>query len=220
MNQSSKSRIARAACTHTLERGPPNAAADLSTPEPISAAPERLHETPAFAEVYREFATVVWRNLRRLGVPEPLIEDAVQDVFLVIHRRLSEFEGRSSMRTWIFGIVLRVASRHRQRARDDAERASPVPSALLEALQAPSGHGPHELLVQRQASELLQQVLAELEEDKRAMLVMVDLEQTTVIEAAEALEININTAYSRLRAARRAFEELLERRLKANSEAP
>lgn len=178
----------------------------MSQPESVGAFDTRPSTPPAFAEVYESCAKLVWRNLRRLGVPDAALEDAAQDVFLVVHRRLPEFEGRSSLRTWIFGIVLRVAARHRRKARGVAVRETPIPSELGQALSAPAHEGPFERTLQRQATDMLHRVLEQLDDEKRALLVMVDLEQTSVAEAAEALEVNLNTAYSRLRAARRAFE--------------
>jgi RNA polymerase sigma-70 factor (ECF subfamily) len=178
----------------------------LSQPESVGSFETRPPSPPAFAEVYESCAKLVWRNLRRLGVPEPALEDAAQDVFLVVHRRLPEFEGRSSLRTWIFGIVLRVAARHRRKARGVAVRETPIPSELHQALSAPAHEGPFERMLHRQATDLLHRVLERLDDERRALLIMVDLEQTSVAEAAEALEINLNTAYSRLRAARRSFE--------------
>jgi RNA polymerase sigma-70 factor (ECF subfamily) len=163
--------------------------------------------------VYESCAKLVWRNLRRLGVPDAALEDAAQDVFLVVHRRLPEFEGRSSLRTWMFGIVLRVAARHRRKAHGLAVREAPIPNELSHALSAPAQDGPFERTLHRQATELLQRVLEGFDDERRALLIMVDLEQTSVAEAAEALEINLNTAYSRLRAARRAFETELSRLL-------
>jgi RNA polymerase sigma-70 factor, ECF subfamily len=177
----------------------------LSQPESVGSF-ETRPAAPAFAEVYESCAKLVWRNLRRLGVPESALEDAAQDVFLVVHRRLPEFEGRSSLRTWIFGIVLRVAARHRRKARGVAVRETPIPNELGQALSAPAHEGPFERTLHRQATALLHRVLEQLDDERRALLIMVDLEQTSVAEAAEALEINLNTAYSRLRAARRAFE--------------
>jgi RNA polymerase sigma-70 factor, ECF subfamily len=186
----------------------------LSQPESAGSFETRLAAPPAFAEVYESCAKLVWRNLRRLGVPEAAVEDAAQDVFLVVHRRLPEFEGRSSLRTWIFGIVLRVAARHRRKARGVAVREAAIPAELAEALSASSHDSPYERALQRQASALMQRVLDLLDDERRALLIMVDLEQTSVAEAAEALELNLNTAYSRLRAARRAFEAELGRQLK------
>jgi RNA polymerase sigma-70 factor, ECF subfamily len=185
----------------------------LSQPESVGSFETRPSSPPAFAEVYESCAKLVWRNLRRLGVPEAALEDAAQDVFLVVHRRLPEFEGRSSLRTWIFGIVLRVAAKHRRKARGLAVREAPIPNELSQALSAPAQDSPYERALQRQATELLQRVLETFDDERRALLIMVDLEQTSVAEAAEALEINLNTAYSRLRAARRAFEAELSRLL-------
>jgi RNA polymerase sigma-70 factor, ECF subfamily len=188
------------------------AARALSQPESVGSFEPRP-SPPAFAEVYESCAKLVWRNLRRLGVPDAALEDAAQDVFLVVHRRLPEFEGRSSLRTWMFGIVLRVAARHRRKAHGLAVREAPIPNELSHALSAPAQDGPFERTLHRQATELLQRVLEGFDDERRALLIMVDLEQTSVAEAAEALEINLNTAYSRLRAARRAFETELSRLL-------
>lgn len=153
----------------------------------------------------------VWRNLRRLGVAESSIDDAVQDVFLVVHRRLQDFEERSQMKTWLFGILLRVAATHRrtlQRRREHIVDAAPAP---LESMPEHDVDGPLELLAKREARELLHRLLGQLDDDKRAMLVSVELEQMSVPEAAESLGINLNTAYSRLRAARAIFNEAVER---------
>src|SRR5687767_4756436 len=65
-------------------------------------------------EIYERYFDFVWRNVRRMGVPAEAVDDAVQDVFLVVHRRLAEFEGRSAMETWLFGILMRVARDHRR----------------------------------------------------------------------------------------------------------
>ena len=83
-----------------------------SRPVPIVAAGAGLG---AFEDVYEEHFEFVWRSVRRLGVPEAALDDAVQDVFVVVHRRGSEFEGRSSVRTWLFGIVVHVARAYRRR---------------------------------------------------------------------------------------------------------
>lgn len=181
--------------------------------EPRPTDAPAASDLPAVAEIYAEFGTFVWRNLRRLGIPEGHIEDAVQDVFLVIHRRLPEFEGRSSLRTWIFGIVMRVASREREHLRSRAQRFAPLPNDALETLAPPTGKDPFDQLVQQRAADLIELVLGELEEDKRNMLVMVELEEMPVVEVAQVLEINVNSAYTRLRLARRELEARLKRLL-------
>jgi len=68
----------------------------------------------SFAQIYEEYFAFVWRSLRALGVSRSALDDATQDVFVVVHRRLSDFEGRSSLKTWLFGIACRVAANHRR----------------------------------------------------------------------------------------------------------
>src|SRR5512139_1550190 len=69
-----------------------------------------------FRRVYDEHLAFVWRSLRRLGVPEAAVKDAVQDVFVVVHRRLAEFEERAQVSTWLFRICMRTAKDYRRRA--------------------------------------------------------------------------------------------------------
>jgi RNA polymerase sigma-70 factor, ECF subfamily len=163
-----------------------------------------MHGT-ALSEIYTQYVSFVWRNLRRMGVEEASVEDAVQDVFLVVHRRLAEFQARSQLRTWLFGIVLHVAQSHRRSVRRRQTRLVQAEPVDLDAATAEED-GPMELMAQRQASALLHRLLERLDDDKRAIFVLVELEQMSVREAAEALGVNYNTAFSRLRAARAAFE--------------
>jgi RNA polymerase sigma-70 factor (ECF subfamily) len=164
------------------------------------------------SEIYTEHVRFVWRSLRRMGVQDASLEDAVQDVFLVVHRRLAEFQARSQMRTWLFGIVLRVAQSHRRTVRRRQAHLVEVNPLELDAVSPTDQEGPAELTTQREASALLHRLLSEMAPDRRAILVMVELEQMSVREAAEALGINLNTAYSRLRAARAAFEAAVAKR--------
>jgi RNA polymerase sigma-70 factor (ECF subfamily) len=155
-------------------------------------------------QAFEQHFSMVWRSMRRLGVPESALDDAVQDVFLVLHRRWSDFQHQSSLSTWIYGILLRVASDHTRRARRERARWSPeVPE--LES----SADSPDRLYQQREAALLLRLALEQLEDKERQMLVLIDLEERSVVEASEALGINLNTAYSRLRRARQSFEKAL-----------
>ena len=152
----------------------------------------------------------VWRNLRRLGVPESLVEDAAQDVFLVVHRRWGSWQvERSTVETWLFGIVLRVAHNYRRAQQRRLARLLPAHDRRL-LLEAPSqADGPAEILAQREAVAIFERALAKIDEDKRAVFLMIDVEQMTVPEAAAVLGINLNTAYWRLRRARMAFRRAL-----------
>ncbi len=174
---------------------------------------------PTVAEIYAQHGKFVWRNLRRLGVGQELVEDAVQDVFLVVHRRLAEFEGRSSLLTWLFGIVLRVASRYRERSRSKRGRLEQPASAFLDEVAATGSQGPFEQVAQRQAADLVYLVLDSLDEDKRTMFVMVELEQMSAVEAAQVLGINLNTAYSRLKRGQAEFARQLKRVVKRGAGA-
>lgn len=166
----------------------------------------------AFEDLYNEHVDFVWRSLRRLGVSEAGIDDAVQDVFLVVHRRLGAFEGRSSLKTWLFGIVLRVARTHRRSARrkSPCERAPGLISDP-ESVEGPRAERPDAKTERSEAVRVLYALLDELSDDKREVFVLAELEQMTAPEIAEALGANVNSIYSRLRVARQEFEKAVQR---------
>jgi RNA polymerase sigma-70 factor (ECF subfamily) len=164
--------------------------------------------SPDFGAVYQENVDLVWRALRRYGVPDAAIDDAMQDVFLVVHARLASFEGRSSLRTWTFGIARRVARDHRPSARREAEGVS---GDTLEGLPDAATTSPLAALEAREAARVLESLLAGLPAKKRDAFVLVQLEQMSVLEAAQALGVNSNTVSSRVRAARQELEQALAR---------
>jgi RNA polymerase sigma-70 factor, ECF subfamily len=158
-----------------------------------------------FDAIYRDHIRTVWRALARLGVASESLEDAAQDVFLVVHRRHVDFEGRSSLRTWIYGIALRVARDYRRREHKKqrlVEISDDLPTPLADPLEVSSA---------RQARQTLYALLDELDEEKREVLVMAQLEQMSVPEVALALQMNVNGVYARLRAARMQFDKALSR---------
>lgn len=157
----------------------------------------------SFAAVYEEHVDFVWRVARRLGVPEASLDDAVQDVFLVVHDRLSTFEGRSSLRTWIYGIVRRVARDHRPSKRErPLDEAPETPSETASA---------HDGLERAEAKRLLHALLESLDDEKREVFVLAELEEMPMPEVALAIGINVNTAHARLRAARHHLDDALAR---------
>jgi RNA polymerase sigma-70 factor (ECF subfamily) len=161
---------------------------------------------PAFDAVYSEYFPFVWRCLRGLGIAPHALDDAAQDVFVVVHRRLTTFEGQSTIRTWLFGIVRNVASNHRRsKARKGEEPIRSDPTATAE--------DPHASVQEREAAAFVRQFLETLDDKKRDVFVLCVLEELSVPEAAEALSIPLNTAYTRLRRVRAEFRQaLLERR--------
>jgi len=181
---------------------------DVPAASPASAAP------PLFDEVYEQNFAFVGRNLRRLGVSASEVDDAAQEVFLVVHRRLGEFAGRSSVRTWLFGIVARVASGFRRTSRRKKLAqcvAAEDDGVDVELLANDRSGNPHEHLTHREAVERLHGLLERLEDQKRTLFVLVEIEQMSMPEAVVALGINLNTGYSRLRSARREMEEACQR---------
>ena len=155
---------------------------------------------------YAEVVDLAWRTLRRLGVPDASLADAVQDTLLVLHRRRDEFRGDASFSTWVYGIVLRVASGYRRSARRAGSVFDERQSLAVEAAVS-AGPSPFEQLEQRAATELLHQLLDELPADIRAPFVLVELEELSIESAAAALGLRASTCRSRLRSARRAFDE-------------
>lgn len=168
-------------------------------------APRAKSGEALFAEIYERHFSFVWRSVRRLGVAEHAVDDAVQDVFLVVHRRLDDFEGRSTVKTWLFGIVLRVVRDWRRTNLRKRRVGSGSGAADVDAVADDGARSPHALTEQAQAVRMLHQVLDSLDDDKRAVFVMAELEQMSAPEIAEATGENVNTVYSRLRAARKAF---------------
>ncbi len=175
-----------------------------------AASPDDLAEPLDFTRLYESYFDFVWRSVRRLGVRDAQLDDAVQDVFVVVHRQLADFEGRSSVRSWIFGIARRVAADYRRR-RSRKDRGKVPADGLVDA----SEPGPAEHAQRSEAAELLYQMLDGLDEPKREVFVLAELEEMTVPEIAEAIDANVNTVYSRLRAARQAFERQVARHLAA-----
>ena len=173
--------------------GPP---ATDSRPPPLSLAARQRFNT-----LYREHFDFVFRNLRWLGIPDSAIDDALQDVYVIALRHIETYVDGTHPKAWLFAIAKRVASNHRRGAR---RRGPPL---LLEFERHPSQlPGPFESSARAEALRVLQAFLDGLDDDKRAVFVMVELEQMSVPEAAHALSANLNTVYTRLRAARQAFE--------------
>ena len=180
------------------------------------APPAHDGAVPAFDDVYAAHVAFVWRVLRTFGVPEAQIEDAVQDVFVVVYRKLGEWQGKAAITTWLFAIARRVASSHRRRA---GKRTEPLDGELARGLarelidERPGGGDPFAEMSRTQAAATVFAILEQLDHDKRIVFALVELEQLSVPEVARMLDLNLNTAYSRLRLARQAFEAAVKARM-------
>ena len=183
-----------------------------TTPSQPGVEPLSKPDVQSFAQVYDELFPFVWRTLRRLGVDTASQDDACQEVFVVVHRRLSEFRGDSSLKTWVFGITSHVVRGYRRtlRRKDPTSRST---EAVVdpEGLSAPAAGNPHEMVVRSQMARVAEELLNSLDEEKRVMLILADLEGIPVTEIAVLHDLNLNTAYARLRAARKEFSEVVHR---------
>jgi RNA polymerase sigma-70 factor (ECF subfamily) len=165
---------------------------------------------PPFETIYHQYFDFVWAMTLRLGVARAATDDVVQEIFMVVHTKLSTLREPASLRSWIYGIVRRTVSDHHRSQRTRAAFGSAL--AAEADLRQSIPQTPLDLTEQSDQVKVLQSLLDELDPAKREVFVLAELEELSMPEIAEALEIPLNTAYSRLRLAREAFEQRLLRR--------
>lgn len=170
-----------------------------------SAATGESTRRADFTALYRDHHAYVWRILRRMGVPPAGLEDAMQDVFIVVHRRRHTLEPDASVRSWLFGIARRVAA--------DVHRGRRRLKRRLEAVPAPPP-GPEldDEVARAEAAGFVKTFLDRLDEGHRMVFILADVEGLTAPEISEAMSIPVNTVYSRLRSTRQKFERVVSRR--------
>jgi len=157
--------------------------------------------------VYRAHFEYVWHATRRLGGREADLEDLVHDVFMTFWKTRDRYDPARPLKPWLYGIAFRVVSDYRRRARFSRE----IPASQNEVFVADEGPQPLELVEQRQRRRLVAEALDTLGDEQRVVFVMVELEGYSVVEVSEALDIKLNTAYSRLRLGRSKFEAAVKR---------
>jgi RNA polymerase sigma-70 factor (ECF subfamily) len=192
-------------------------AGSLAREDPAHRSSAAERPLGSFESIYRTHADFVFRVVLRLGVPRADVEDVCQEVFATVHTKLGGFAGRSSLRTWIYGIAFRAASEHRRRAYVRRER----PSDALDTGGSRGAGGPPEpgidggtpleSLAQKQARAVLDGILEALDDDKRAVFVFYEIEQLPMAEIAEIVGCPLQTAYSRLHAARERVTAAIDR---------
>ena len=160
-----------------------------------------------FRALYEEHFDYVWFTLRRHGVRERDLEDLTHDVFVACARAWDRYDSDRPLRPWLHGIAFRVASDHRRRGRV----ANEVPVA--EVLGASGGPTAVDAVEASERRSLILACLELLSDDQRLVFVRHELDGESVVEIAQSLNISENTAYSRLRLARRRFTEAVRRRV-------
>ncbi len=183
----------------------------MGTPNATPLLPPVAHAVPAtFDELYESTVDFVWRSARRLGVRDDALDDVTQKVFLVAYRQLVAFEGRSSVKTWLFAILFRTVREHRRHLRRKSPHdrdGSPLdPDELVDASADTDA-----LVSRAEASRVIDVLLESLDEDKRVVFVFSELEEMTANEIAEIVGVPQKTVYSRLYAARADFEKTAAR---------
>jgi RNA polymerase sigma-70 factor (ECF subfamily) len=181
----------------------PAVTAAAAAPSPCTASAST--RAPTFEEVFRAHADYVPALLRRLGVAPADVPDLAQDVFTVVHHKLASFRGDSSLKTWLCGISLRVASNHRRRA----WVRKLVLFADLDQHATPSE--PFEQLELQQRVAALDAALAKLAAREREVFVLFEVEELSMRDIARLVGCPEKTAYTRLYAARRHLKRTLTR---------
>lgn len=164
-----------------------------------------VYVTPSFRQIFDEQSSYVCTVIRRFGVPERDVEDVAHDAFVVVHRRLGDYDPSLPIRPWLFGIAYRVAIAHRRRGSNRAQvsdHVSELPDSSPSAEERLDGEAGRRLVLR---------ALEALEPDRRAVFVLHELDGVPIPQVAAALEIVPNTAYSRLRVAREEFAAAVRR---------
>lgn len=194
-----------------LRRVPMNVFALLKAPDTAAL------DAPTVESVYQCHAEFVWACLQRFGIRSSDLDDALQEVFVIVHKKLPSFRGDARLTTWLYGISLRVASAHRRRGHVRRER---VTQDLDHVPYTAAGTAEDEL-VEHQRRRVLETLLDELDVEKRALLVMFELDELPCEEIAAVLGVPLGTVYSRLHAARKAFTKAVARyRARAEGRLP
>jgi RNA polymerase sigma-70 factor (ECF subfamily) len=190
--------------------GPPH-------PSPVSVvSSERTAGAPVgtaaldVRAIHEAHADFVWASLQRLGVRDADLEDCLQEVFIVVHRRLDSYDGTSKVTTWLFGIAMRVAAAHRRRAHVRRERATEHDD-LPEDPDAEHPMAADEVAARNQARKRLEEILDSMDLERRAVFVMFEVEELSCEDIAAMVGVPVGTVYSRLHKARKEFQTALAR---------
>jgi RNA polymerase sigma-70 factor (ECF subfamily) len=191
-----------------VDRIPQSSEVALSLPEPATKeAGSSSAGNDACFQAYQRELEYLLGSLRRLGVPRPDVEDVVHEVFLVMHRRWEDYDCDRPLRPWLFGIAFRVAAAQRRRG------ARELPSEAYESEALATA--PDDAVAASETRGLLHQALVRVPLERRAVLLMHDVDEMPMREIAEQLELPLFTAYSRLRKARKELDSALARLQKA-----
>lgn len=184
--------------------------ADQTRAPARAAQPESLGQAE-FRVIFQSEFDYIWHTLRRLGIPERDLADVTHDVFERVYLRLNRYDTSRPLRPWLFGFCFRVAADYRRLSRNRCEQLGLADEPFDPCLS------PAEEMVRAERVTLALAALDSIELERRAVFVLHELDDYPIPEVAEALGINVNTAYSRLRLAREEFRRAAKR-LRAQQE--
>lgn len=177
---------------------------DPGSPSKPQVGPKNVG--PSFEEVYREEFSYVFHTLRRMGIREGDLADSTHDVFLAVYRHMGAYDPSRPLRPWLFGFAFRMASDYRKRARNRYVEVSSEDRDL-----GGGGRLPDEDAAAKELRRDLLRALDAMDFEKRAVVVMHDIDGQTAVEMAAFFEVPVNTMYSRLRLARTDLEAQLRK---------
>ncbi|XYH94514.1 RNA polymerase sigma factor [Sorangium sp. So ce1128] len=185
-------------------RRPPPIPAQDAVPEPPAEPPR-----PSFEDVYKSLLPYVVRVLWRMGVPARNLRDVAQEVFLVVHRRFEDYDPRLPMKAWVASIASHLALRHQRLARNRRELLARSEAERIDV--ADPGCDPEALFARAETQRIVRELVQRIEGDRRVVFILYELEGLDMRSIAEALQVSENTAWDRLRRARKEFAAAVRR---------
>lgn len=171
---------------------------------------ELVKAAPTLTEIAARESEFLWLTLQRMGIRREDCPDVMQNVLVVVHKKHSSYDPSQPLRAWLYGICAKEASSHRRRAWVRREQPSGA-HAISEDVAADAAHDPEAAASSREERARLEAMLNELDPDKRAVLVMFEVEERSCDEIAEACGVPVGTVFSRLSHARKAFRAVIDR---------
>lgn len=175
-----------------------------SEPKGVPSSVAHSAQTLDFGSIFMANHAFVCRSLSYFGVGAANVEDLAQEVFLVLHRRLEDFDRGQDLRSWLFGIARRVAQTHRRGTARAERKLRVVPAAE-------PGPAPDEVVARNEEIEMVDRFITSLPDKLRDVFVLSEVEGMPAPEIASALDLKVNTVYSRIRLARERFGRALTR---------
>lgn len=163
-----------------------------------------ISAAPKFDDVYQEHFSFAWRSLRGLGVPSEAVEDAAQEVFIIVYRKLDMLTDPAGIKGWIFSISRRVASDYRR-----SKKRKGIAVEYNDSTTKDENSTPQVTAENRQMLEQVESFLSGLKDENRSIFVLSEVEQLPVSQISQMMDMNLNTIYSRLKVIKNDLEKYM-----------